>query len=434
MRYSHYFLPTQREVPSEAQVVSHRLMLRCGMIHPTALGIYTWLPLAVRVMQKIERIIEQEHNRIGCQRMLMPTLQPAHLWQESGRYEDYGKEMLRIKDRHERDLLYGPTHEEVVTDVARTFMKSYRDLPKVLYQISWKFRDEIRPRFGVMRGREFLMKDAYSFDTTLEAARSTYKSMYNMYLETFDRMGLRAVPVSAASGAIGGDLSHEFHVVANTGESEIFYDQAYDSWESSDRTFDNLKDIYIASDEKHDALNCSIPAERLRQTRGIEVGHIFYFGTKYSRSMNMSVTGPDGQPFYPEMGSYGIGVSRLVAAIIEAHHDDKGIVWPLPVAPFMVGIIQAKMGDASLNALCDRLYTDLQKARIDVLWDDRDLRAGAKFNDMDLLGFPYQVIVGNQALTSGLVEVKNRQTDERQMLTPEACIQFLEVVCKPYVC
>lgn len=434
MRYSRYFLPTQREVPSDAQIVSHRLMLRCGMIHQTALGIYTWLPLAVRVMQKIERIIEQEHSRIGCHRMLMPTLQPASLWQESGRYEDYGKEMLRIKDRHERDLLYGPTHEEVVTDVARHFMKSYRDLPKVLYQISWKFRDEIRPRFGVMRGREFLMKDAYSFDLSTEGARATYESMYNMYLATFDRMGLRAVPVSAASGAIGGELSHEFHVVAQTGESEIFYDQAYDNWPSSERTFEKLKNIYIASDEKHDALHCPVPAERLCRTRGIEVGHIFYFGTKYSCSMNMSLTGADGQPFYPEMGSYGIGVSRLLGAIIEAHHDDKGIAWPLPVAPFMVGIIQAKTGDNALDAICQGLYDTLEKAKIDVLMDDRDIRAGAKFNDMDLLGLPYQIIVGNQTANTGLVEVKNRATDERQMLTVEACIQFLTKTCGPYVC
>lgn len=432
MRYSRYFLPTLREVPSEAQIVSHRLMLRCGMIHATALGIYSWLPFAVRVMQKIERIIDAEHERIGCHRLLMPTLQPASLWQESGRYDDYGKEMLRIRDRHERDLLYGPTHEEVVTDVARTFLKSYRDLPKVLYQISWKFRDEIRPRFGVMRGREFLMKDAYSFDVSLEAARATYEAMYNMYLIAFERMGLHAVPVSAASGAIGGDLSHEFHVVAQTGESEIFFDQAYEDWSISERTYKNLANIYIASDEKHDAANCPVPSERLRQTRGIEVGHIFYFGTKYSKSMNMAVAGPDGQPMYPEMGSYGIGVSRLVAAIIEANHDDNGIIWPVPVAPFMVGLIQAKSDD-QLNALSENLYYKLTSARIETLWDDRDIRAGAKFNDMDLLGLPYQVIVGNQTATSGMVEVKNRKTGERQNLSMDECVNFITQTFAPYV-
>lgn len=433
MRYSRYFLPTLREVPSEAQIVSHRLMLRCGMIHATALGIYSWLPFALRVMQKIERIIDKEHERIGCHRLLMPTLQPASLWQESGRYDDYGKEMLRIRDRHERDLLYGPTHEEVMTDIARTFMRSYRDLPKVLYQITWKFRDEIRPRFGVMRGREFLMKDAYSFDISLQAAQSTYEAMYNMYLVAFERMGLHAVPVSAASGAIGGNLSHEFHVVAKTGESEIFYDQAYENWPLSERTYAKLGKLYIASDEKHDAHNCPVPQEHLRQTRGIEVGHIFYFGAKYSRSMNMAVTGPDGQPLYPEMGSYGIGVSRLVGAIIEANHDDKGIIWPIPVAPFVVGLVQAK-SDTQLDDVCLNLYNTLTQAGIETLWDDRDIRAGAKFNDMDLLGMPYQIIVGNQTATTGMVEIKNRRTDERQNLSTEACVNFLTKVCAPYVC
>lgn len=432
MRYSQYFLPTIREVPSEAQIASHRLMLRCGMIHATSLGIYSWLPLALKVLNKLTTIINEEHEAAGCHQVLMPTIQPASLWEESGRYDGYGKETLRMKDRHERELLYGPTHEEVITDIARQFIKSYRDLPKTLYQISTKFRDEIRPRFGVMRCREFIMKDAYSFDQSFDEAKQTYENMYNLYIRLFKRMGLRAVPVSADSGAIGGNLSHEFHVLAQTGESEIFYDKAFESWQEDDVNFEKFKDLYIASDEKHNPLTCPVEADNLGRMRGIEVGHIFYFGQKYSQSMNMAVTGSDGKAFYPEMGCYGIGVSRLVGAIIEANHDENGIIWPLPVAPFMVGLIQAK-DDPTLSTISEDIYHKLTQQKIDTLFDERPVRAGTKFNDMDLIGLPFQVIVGNQTATSGMVEVKNRRTDERQNLSIDECLNFLTKECSPYV-
>ncbi|MBY0282073.1 MAG: proline--tRNA ligase [Alphaproteobacteria bacterium] len=422
MRLSNYFLPTLKEIPAEAQIASHRLMLRAGMINQTAAGIYSWLPLGLKVLQNIERIITEEQDRIGCHRVLMPTLQPASLWQESGRYDDYGKEMLRIKDRHERDMLYGPTNEEVITDIMRQYVKSYRQLPQTLYQISWKFRDEIRPRFGVMRGREFLMKDGYSFDLDYEGAKETYKKIFESYLVIFRRMGLTAIPVRADSGAIGGDLSHEFQIVAPTGESTIYYDESYDSLSLQDMTFEKLQNLYAAADEKHDPSNCPIPQNRIKTARGIEIGHIFYFGTKYSKAMNLEVAGPNGEPIIPEMGSYGIGVSRLVGAIIEASHDENGIIWPESVAPFQVGLINAKTGDEKLDSIAQDFYQKMNNQGTEVLYDDRAERPGVKFSNMDLIGLPWQIIIGNKTAEHGTVEMKNRRTGERCDISIEECL------------
>ena len=346
MRVSRYFLPVLKESPSDAQIVSHKLMLRAGLVRQTAAGIYAWLPIGFRVLKKIEQIVREEQDRAGAIEMLMPTIQSADLWRESGRYDAYGPEMLRIRDRHDREMLYGPTNEEMLTAIVRDEMKSYRELPRTLYHIQWKFRDEVRPRFGVMRGREFLMKDAYSFDLDEAGARQSYYTQLLAYLRTFQRMGIQAVPMKAASGPIGGDLSHEFIVLAPTGESEVFYDAAFEEfdWQQSDlqygdaeglkALFDRVSSTYSATDETHDEARWAAIAEDRRRTgRGIEVGHIFYFGDKYSAAMGLKVSGPDGKPVTPMMGSYGVGVSRLVGAIIEASHDDAGIVWPESVAP-----------------------------------------------------------------------------------------------------
>lgn len=421
MRLTQYFLPTLKETPAEAQIASHRLMLRAGLINQTTSGIYTWLPMGERILKRLDQIVAEEQDRIGCHRVTMPTIQPAHLWQESGRYEDYGKEMLRIKDRHDREMLYGPTHEEVITDMVRQYVSSYRQLPLCLYQIHWKFRDEIRPRFGVMRGREFYMKDAYSFDLDIEGARHTYEKMYNAYLKTFARMGLKAIPMSADNGAIGGDLSHEFHVVADTGESAIYYDKAFESITENDYSMEKLGKLYAVSDEKHDPKNCPISDDNLISRRGIEVGHIFYFGTKYSKAMNLKVLGHDGKPIYPEMGSYGIGVSRLVGAIIEANHDQHGIIWPETVAPFRIGLIDAK-NDPQTQAISEQLHERLTSAGVSILYDDRNERAGVKFSDMDLIGLPWHIIVGGKTLTNGTVEIKNRRTGEREDLSLDAVL------------
>lgn len=425
MRLSSYFIPTLKETPAEAQIVSHRLMLRAGMINQETSGIYTWLPLGLRVLEKIEAIICEEQERAGCHKVLMPTIQPAELWKKSGRYEAYGKEMLRITDRHDREMLYGPTNEEVITDVVAQYVKSYRALPLVLYQIQWKFRDEIRPRFGVMRGREFLMKDAYSFDLDYEGAFKTYQTMYETYLRTFARMGLVAIPVRADTGAIGGNLSHEFQIVAETGESAIYYDAAFEDLATEiaqeqqgtiaeqGTYFNRYSSLYAAADEMHNPEDCPLSPSQLKSSRGIEIGHIFYFGTKYSEALGAKVTGSDGSQITVEMGSYGIGVSRLVGAIIEASHDDRGIIWPESVAPFHVGLINVKSGDESLDALTDKIYNDFCQAKIEVLYDDRAERAGTKFADMDLIGLPWQIIVGNKSLETNQVEVKNRKTGER---------------------
>jgi len=425
MRLSQYFLPTLREIPAEAQIASHRYMLRTGMINQTIAGIYTWLPLGLRVLEKVQTIICEEHDRRGFHKVLMPTVQPAELWRRSGRYEDYGKEMLRFQDRHERDLLYGPTNEEVITDIFNQYVKSYRQMPQVLYQIQWKFRDEIRPRFGVMRGREFLMKDAYSFDLDFERACKTYEQFYDCYLQIFARMGLTAIPVKADSGAIGGDMSQEFQIMAETGESQVYYDAAFDDLLPEQKNLAAMRGLYAAADDMHDTANCPVPPERLKSARGIEVGHIFYFGTKYSKPLEAQVIGPDGKTIIAEMGSYGIGVSRLVAAIIEANHDEKGIIWPEPVAPFRVGLINAKMGDLPLQKKADDLYEKLCNAGIEVLYDERDERAGTKFADMDLIGLPTQLIVGARTAEQGTIEWKDRRSGVREDLTIEAVLQRL---------
>jgi prolyl-tRNA synthetase len=436
MRLSSYFLPVLKENPSEAQIVSHRLMLRAGMIRQTAAGIYTWLPLGHRVLKKIEQIVREEQDNAGAQELLMPTIQPAELWQKSGRYDDYGKEMLRITDRHERPMLYGPTNEEMLTDIVASEWKSYRDLPKILYHIQWKFRDEVRPRFGVMRGREFLMKDAYSFDLDQAGARRSYNRMFVAYLRTFARLGLKAIPMQADTGPIGGDLSHEFIVLAETGESGVFCDRALIERDVLGEAVDYNGDLqpivdswtapYAATEEKHDAARFeALPKERQVAARGIEVGHIFYFGTKYSRPMGAVVQAADGSSITLEMGSYGIGVSRLVGGIIEASHDDNGIVWPMSVAPFHVGLINLKAGDADCDRACEDLYGKLKAAGFDVLYDDRDERAGAKFATMDLIGLPWQVTVGPRGLKSGVVEIKNRRTGEKAELSVEAALNKL---------
>jgi prolyl-tRNA synthetase len=427
MRLSRYFLPLLKETPAEAQIVSHQLMLRAGMVRQSSAGIYSWLPLGLRVLHRVEQIVREEMDAAGCHEILMPAIQPAELWQESGRYEDYGKEMLRITDRHDRPMLYGPTHEEVVTDIFRRSVRSYRDLPVNLYQIQWKFRDEIRPRFGVMRGREFFMKDNYSFDLDFEGAKRSYDNMFVAYLKTFRRMGLTAIPMRAATGAIGGDMSHEFQVLAATGESEVFYDIAFEEIDFLRDQLDveHLKALYAATEEKHDPASCPVPKGRLRSGRGIEVGQIFYFGTKYSKPMGAVVTGPDGQEIPVEMGSYGIGVSRLVGALIEVYHDDAGIIWPEPVAPYRVGLINLRPADPACSALVADLEARLTRAGVEPLIDDRDESPGAKFAAMDLIGLPWQAVVGPRGLRQGVVELKRRATGERAELSPEALIPRL---------
>jgi prolyl-tRNA synthetase len=427
MRLSRYFLPVLKETPAEAQIVSHQLMLRAGMIQQLSAGIYDWLPLGYNVLRKVEAIVHEEMQRAGAIPILMPTIQPADLWRESGRYEDYGKEMLRVRDRHERDMLYGPTNEENVTDIFRRHVKSFKQLPMNLYHIQWKFRDEVRPRFGVMRGREFLMKDAYSFDVDFEGAQAAYDLMFVAYLRTFKRMGLTAIPMQAESGPIGGNMSHEFQILASTGESAVYFDQAFEDVDFTADDFDvaALKGLYAAADEKHDPAACPVPAERLRSGRGIEVGHIFYFGTKYSEPMGAAVVGPDGETRPVHMGSYGIGVSRLVGALIEANHDEKGIVWPEPVAPFRVGIVDLRPDDAVAHGLAMDLYGRLGRAGIETLIDERDERAGAKFATMELIGLPWMVTVGPRGAKEGKVELKSRRTGETVELSPDAVLDRL---------
>ncbi|WP_265529647.1 proline--tRNA ligase [Sphingomicrobium marinum] len=429
MRLSQAFLPVLKETPSGAEIASHKLMLQAGLIRQTAAGIYAWLPLGIRVLKKIEQIVREEQDRIG-QEMLMPTIQPADLWRESGRYDAYGPEMLRITDRHDREMLYGPTNEDMITALFRDDVKSYRELPRMLYHIQWKFRDEVRPRFGVMRGREFLMKDAYSFDLDEEGAKLSYYRQLLAYLRTFRRMGIKAVPMQADSGPIGGKLSHEFLVLAPNGESEVFYDAAvedvdldrdglsYDDDAGLKALFDEVTGAYARTDETHEEEYwAQVPEDAKRTGRGIEVGHIFYFGPKYSEAMGLKVSGSDGSMITPMMGSYGVGVSRLVGAIIEASHDENGIIWPEAVAPWNVGIVTMRADDDATVAAAESLYGDLQAAGLDVLYDDRDERGGVKLGGMDLMGLPWQVIIGPRGLKDGVVEVKNRATGEREQLT-----------------
>ena len=434
MRLSQYFLPVLKETPKEAQIVSHRLMLRAGMIQQSSAGIYSWLPLGLKVLNRIESIVREEQDRAGALEIKMPTIQPAELWQESGRYDDYGLEMLRIQDRHQRDMLYGPTNEEQVTDICRTHIRSYRQLPVNLYHIQWKFRDEVRPRFGVMRGREFLMKDAYSFDLSKKAARTAYNKMFVAYLRTFARLGLTAIPMEADTGPIGGDMSHEFIILADTGESGVFF---HKDWLEKDMVteldyasdlqpvVDKFTALYAKTDEKHQPDDCPVPPQDLLEKRGIEVGHIFYFGTKYSAPMGASVIGPDGEKTDLHMGSYGIGVSRLAGGIIEASHDDRGIIWPAEVAPFDVALVNLKPGNDQADAVCQTLYQAGRAAGFDMLLDDTTESPGAKLAVMDLIGVPWQIIAGPRGLAGGTVELKNRRSGEVAQISPESAASLL---------
>ncbi len=432
MRLSRSLIPTIKENPADAQIVSHRLMLRAGLVRQAAAGIYAWLPAGWRVLRNIANIVREEQDRVGAQELLMPTLQSADLWRQTGRYDAYGPEMLRLKDRHERDLIYSPTNELLIADLMRQSIRSYREMPQILYHIQWKFRDETRPRFGVMRGREFLMKDAYSFDLDHAAAVHSYRTMMLSYLRTFQRLGVRAVPMAADTGPIGGDLSHEFHILAPTGESQVFYDAEVEQIQvgtddidhtdkaALERFFTAVTTPYAATDEKHDEAAWSrVPQERRREGRGIEVGQVFNFGTLYSELVGLQVPGPDAKPVHPNMGSYGIGVSRLVGALIEASHDDAGIVWPDSVAPFKAAILNLKQADPATGALCEDAY---RRLGAQALYDDRDERAGVKFNDADLMGHPWQVIVGPRGAAAGTVELKRRATGERQELSLEQAL------------
>ncbi|HWF00392.1 MAG TPA: proline--tRNA ligase [Caulobacteraceae bacterium] len=437
MRLSRYFLPVLKETPAEAQIVSHRLMLRAGMLRQEAAGIYAWLPLGHRVLRKVEQIVREEMDRAGAVELLMPTLQLADLWRESGRYDDYGAEMLRITDRHERELLYGPTNEEMITEIFRAYTRSYKTLPKNLYHIQWKFRDEQRPRFGVMRGREFLMKDAYSFDVDEAAGKAAYNRMFVAYLRLFKRMGLAAIPMKAETGPIGGDLSHEFIVLAQTGESAVFLDRRMLDLPVPGDDIDYDGDLapivtdwtrlYAATEDVHEAerYERETPADDRLTARGIEVGQTFFFGDKYSKPMNAVVSGPDGIERPVQMGSYGVGVSRLLGAIIEASHDEAGIVWPDAVAPFGVGIINLRAGDAATDAACGQAYAALTAAGLEPLLDDTDERPGGKFATMDLIGLPWQLIIGPRGLAEGTVELKRRATGERRVLPLEAALEAL---------
>jgi prolyl-tRNA synthetase len=443
MRLSRYFLPLLKETPKEAEIVSHQLMLRAGMIKQQAAGSYSWLPLGYKVLSKVVRIIEEEQNRSGAIQLLMPTLQSADLWRESGRYDAYGEEMLRLKDRKEREMLYGPTNEEMITDIFRTYVKSYKDLPLNLYHIQWKFRDEIRPRFGTMRSREFLMKDAYSFDIDKEGATAAFYRMFVAYLRTFHRMGLTAIPMRADSGPIGGDMSYEFIVLADTGESAVYCHADLlgkpipprDTDFRSDLSpiFRDWTSLYAATDEMVDQAeyDAKVPPDKRRSARGIEVGHIFYFGTKYSAPMKATVTDAEGKQVEVHMGSYGIGPTRLVPAVIEASHDDAGIIWPVSVAPFEALVINLKVGDSGSDEACLKLHNELEAAGVDVLYDDRDMPAGAKFATADLIGIPYQLILGPRGLKEGQAEIKHRATGERETLPIDAAVNRLKTLIEP---
>jgi prolyl-tRNA synthetase len=438
MHLSRYFLPILRETPKDAEIISHRLMLRAGMVRQESAGIYAWLPFGHRALAKITQIVREEQDRSGALELLMPTIQSAELWRESGRYDAYGKEMLRISDRHERDMLFGPTNEEMITEIFRAYIRSYKHLPLNLYHIQWKFRDEIRPRFGTMRSREFLMKDAYSFDLDQEGARHSYNKMFVAYLRTFERLGLKSIPMRAESGPIGGDMSHEFIILASTGESEVYCHKDYLDFPvpGPDTNFDDVQalenivakwtSLYAATSEKHDRdAFAAVPKDRQVTARGIEVGHIFYFGTKYSEPMKAVVAGPDGTERPVHMGSYGIGPSRLVAAVIEASHDDAGIVWPEAVAPFDASILNLRPGDSGCDAACEKLDRALAAKGKEALVDDSEERPGAKFATADLIGLPWQIIVGPKGLGQGQVEVKRRATGERSSVPIEDAIRMV---------
>ena len=428
MKLSNYFLPVLKETPADAEIASHKYMLRAGMISQSSSGIYSWLPLGLKVLKKIENIVREEQDAAGVNEILMPTIQPADIWKESGRYDDYGKEMLRINDRQDREMLYGPTNEEQVTDIFRRSIKSYKELPSLLYHIQWKFRDELRPRFGIMRGREFLMKDAYSFDLDMDASRTTYNKFFVCYLKTFERLGLKAIPIAAETGPIGGDMSHEFLIISDTGESDIYFDNRILDLIDIDKNLDyendlstivsSYQDFYAVADDKHseEEFEKSVPKEFKSNTKGIEVGHIFNFSSKYSEPMKANVLNSNGKAVPVHMGSYGIGISRLVGAIIESSHDENGIIWPDSVAPFAVGLINLKAKDKDAIAMCEAVYQDLISAEIDCLYDNKDDSAGAKFSRMDLIGLPKQIIFGNNSIKDSTVEIKDRKTGHTELV------------------
>ena len=417
MKLSNLLFNSLKESPKEAKIISHQLMLRSSMIRQHTSGIYTWLPLGFKVLKNIENIIRNNQDEIGCNEMLMSTIQSSELWKKSGRYADYGKEMLRITDRHDNDLLYGPTNEEVITDLFSDYVNSYKGLPKYLYHIQWKFRDEIRPRFGVMRGREFLMKDAYSFDLTEEAAFETYKKFFRSYLKTFLDLGLQPNPVNAATGAIGGDLSHEFQILANTGESELAYDSKLVDSNLYEKSYEEITTMYSASDEMIDKSKSDVIIGR-----GIEVGHIFNFGTKYTKPLECFVLNQDGKRITPYMGSYGIGVSRLTAAIIEAFHDDKGIKWPINISPFKINIIMQPNSDYISDV--ESIYNLLITKYDNVSLDDRDLSIGRKIKDSELIGIPWTLIIGNNFKEKGQIELISRSNSDKIFLSKQEIENF----------
>ena len=425
MKFSSFFIPTLKNLPAEAEIISHQLMIRAGMIKQASAGIYSWLPLGLKVLKKIEHIVRDEQNKAGAIEVLMPTIQSADLWIKSGRYEDYGKEMLRIQDRSGREMLYGPTNEELITDIFQSYITSYKDLPKNLYHIQWKFRDEVRPRFGVMRGREFLMKDNYSFDLTEEESKISYNKMFTAYIKTFLRMGLTPITLRAETGPIGGNLSHEFQILAKTGESTLYYDKDFEKIDPETFNPDKLQSYYAAVDDLHDEKNCPISKEQQKISKGIEVGHIFYFGTKYSEKLSAFVQNNKGKKTAVHMGSYGIGISRLVGAIIEAFHDDKGIKWPISAAPFHVSLINLMIDDKACSKMSNIMYEKISNSKLDVLYDDRDCSIGKKLSDNDLIGIPYQVIIGKRDLKDNIVQLKNRLNNETKKISPEEALNFL---------
>jgi len=425
MKYTDYFIQTQKDSPVEAEIISHKLMIRSGMIKQSSAGIYSWLPLGFKVLKKIENVVRDEQKKSGAIEILMPTIQSADLWIKSGRFEDYGKEMLRIKDRSGRDMLYGPTNEELVTDIFQSHISSYKDLPKNLFHIQWKFRDEVRPRFGVMRGREFLMKDNYSFDLDFESAKKSYNNMYRCYLKTFIRLGLTPVVLKADSGVIGGNLSHEFQILAKTGESTLYYDRALEKINPAEANIEELQKYYAAVDDEYDEKKCPIDHSQLKISKGIEVGHIFYFGKKYSEKLGALVQTKNGEKVAVEMGSYGIGISRLVGAIIEAFHDDKGIVWPEQVAPFFASIINVNMKEKKCSDVSEKIYRNFENNNLDILYDNRDIGVGAKFSDNDLIGIPYKIIVGPRDIKNNQVEIEYRHTGKKQKLSPDESFNFI---------
>ena len=425
MKFSSFFSPNLKNIPAEAEIISHQLMIRAGMIKQASAGIYSWLPLGLKVLKKIEHIVRDEQNKAGAIELLMPTIQSADLWIKSGRYEDYGKEMLRIRDRSGREMLYGPTNEELITDIFQSYITSYKDLPKNLYHIQWKFRDEVRPRFGVMRGREFLMKDNYSFDLTEEESKISYNKMFTAYIKTFLRMGLTPISLRAETGPIGGNLSHEFQILAKTGESTLYYDKDLEKIDPETINPDKLQSYYAAVDGLHDEKNCPISKEQLKISKGIEVGHIFYFGTKYSEKLSAFVQNNKGKKTAVHMGSYGIGISRLVGAIIEAFHDDKGIKWPMSAAPFHVSLINLMVNDKACSKMANIMYKKISSSKLDVLYDDRDCSIGKKLSDNDLIGIPYQVIIGKRDLKDNIVQLKNRSNNETKKISSEEALNFL---------